>query len=333
MAGTAMILTSCVQSFLPDKLDAFDRNVSFTQTIYRPALGRTTLFTNNFNFANSTLPLTFEITSITCADGSPAPELTDVFPVKVWSKPYLGIETSLEEIEAKRSVEYRKLFDIRKHSGELIMWENANSSFVQCSPEDGYIFDVVSSNSGGYKTVTRMQLVPQREVEYEPNPVNPETGLVENDYVNPTSVTSLISDNFRMIRLTDIHVYFRRNIDMEEAGNSNSLTFKFYNPDWTPIDPHLFKDTDWNSLLHGFNMELTSEYVRYQVAYPIPLLDKMPTKYTNTAGTMAHVVFATSWLYNNSFRIRSSLSLDFAIYSAGSWEIIFLFSSNKPRLQ
>ena len=58
--------------------------VNFTQQLYKPVLGRTTLFSNNFQSGNSTLPLTFEITRIVKADGSPAPELTDVFPVTVW---------------------------------------------------------------------------------------------------------------------------------------------------------------------------------------------------------------------------------------------------------
>ena len=64
--------TSCVEKFLPDVQEAFDREVNFTQQLYKPVLGRTTLFSNNFQSGNSTLPLTFEITRIVKADGSPA---------------------------------------------------------------------------------------------------------------------------------------------------------------------------------------------------------------------------------------------------------------------
>ena len=48
-------------------------------------------------------------------DGSPAPELEEYYPVRVWKKPYLGTEKSIEEINAKRGTEYRRLFDVRKN--------------------------------------------------------------------------------------------------------------------------------------------------------------------------------------------------------------------------
>ena len=69
-----------------------------------------------------------------------------------------GYRKVIEEIEAKREIEYRTLFQVKKHSGEFMMWSNAESSFVQCAPSDGYIFDVLVKNSGGYKTFTDMQL-------------------------------------------------------------------------------------------------------------------------------------------------------------------------------
>lgn len=71
-----------------------------------------------------------------------------------------------------------------------MMWSNAESSFVQCAPSDGYIFDVLVKNSGGYKTFTDMQLIPVRESDYEPSIYDPETGLVQGqDYVTPNSLT------------------------------------------------------------------------------------------------------------------------------------------------
>lgn len=68
---------------------------------------------DNFSSGNSTLPLTFEISRIVRADGSLAPELTEYFPVKVWKTPYMGTEKSIEEIEAKREIEYRTLFRLK----------------------------------------------------------------------------------------------------------------------------------------------------------------------------------------------------------------------------
>ena len=174
-----LLSISCVDKYLPDSLDAFDRDVNFTTKLYRPQLGKNTLMSDNFSSGNSTLPLTFEISRIVRADGSPAPELTEYFPVKVWKTPYMGTEKSIEEIEAKREIEYRTLFQVKKHSGEFMMWSNAESSFVQCAPSDGYIFDVLVKNSGGYKTFT--------EYIRSGNRVGAGTGLCYTKFVNPFS--------------------------------------------------------------------------------------------------------------------------------------------------
>lgn len=123
----AMPQMSCVNNFLPEEQDAFDKDASFSTTTYKPTLGRTTVFTNNFNAGNSSIPLTFTMLDVRHADGSPAPELTTAYPVKAWTKPYLGTESSLEEIEAKRTTEYRPLLHIREHSGEVVVEAEANS--------------------------------------------------------------------------------------------------------------------------------------------------------------------------------------------------------------
>ena len=77
-----LLSMSCVDKYLPDSLDAFDRDVNFTTKLYRPQLGKNTLMSDNFSSGNSTLPLTFEISRIVRADGSPAPELTEYFSGK-----------------------------------------------------------------------------------------------------------------------------------------------------------------------------------------------------------------------------------------------------------
>ena len=222
-----LLSMSCVDKYLPDSLDAFDRDVNFTTKLYRPQLGKNTLMSDNFSSGNSTLPLTFEISRIVRADGSPAPELTEYFPVKVWKTPYMGTEKSIEEIEAKREIEYRTLFQVKKHSGEFMMWSNAESSFVQCAPSDGYIFDVLVKNSGGYKTFTDMQLIPVRESDYEPSIYDPETGLVQGqDYVTPNSLTLFQTESGDYMFPEDVHIYFRENQDNDD--DVKSLTFRFY---------------------------------------------------------------------------------------------------------
>ena len=69
-----LISISCVDKYLPDSLGAFIRDVNYRTTkLYRPQLRKNTLMSDNFSSGNSTLPLTFEISRIVRADGSPAP--------------------------------------------------------------------------------------------------------------------------------------------------------------------------------------------------------------------------------------------------------------------
>lgn len=321
-------VSSCVDKFLPESLDAYDPEANFTLRVYRPQLGRATLMTNNFNAGNSTLPFTFEITSIKRFDGSDAPELTELFPVKVWKTPYLGTESSLQEIEDKRTIEYRSLFQVRKHSGEFLMWPNANSSFVRCSPDSSYLFDVLATNSGGYAYTTRMRLIPIREVDYEPNFIDTETGLETQSYINPTLMQMVRSSNTGLLlRPEQVKVYIRQNLDKEDA--EKTLTFRFYKEDFTPINPSAFNQTKWESLVHGFNIERTDEYIRYTVAYPIPLM-RAPSKYTNTQGDKAHIHLAYDRVGVSGMRENSFIDLDFAIFKEGHWEIIFVFEGNGP---
>ena len=262
------------------------------------------------------------------ADGSPAPELTEYFPVKVWKTPYMGTEKSIEEIEAKREIEYRTLFQVKKHSGEFMMWSNAESSFVQCAPSDGYIFDVLVKNSGGYKTFTDMQLIPVRESDYEPSIYDPETGLVQGqDYVTPNSLTLFQTESGDYMFPEGVHIYFRENQDNDD--DVKSLTFRFYGPDYTPISPSSFNQTDWANLIHGFNMEKTDEYVKYDVVYPMPLVE-MKSKYTNKDGNRINVNFLYDRITASGYRMTSTMSFEFAIYKEAHWEIIVVFTAGAP---
>jgi hypothetical protein len=283
---------------------------------------------DNFSSGNSTLPLTFEITRIVRADGSPAPELTEFFPVKVWKTPYLGTEKSIEEIEAKREIEYRSLFQVKKYSGEFQMWSNAESSFVQCAPSDGYVFDVLVKNSGGYKTFSDMQLIPVRESDFEPTIYDPETGLVSgNDYITPTSLMRFQTEDGNYMFTDDVHIYFRENQD--NTDDVKSLTFRFYGPDYTPIPPSSFNQTDWANMIHGFNMQQTDEYVKYDVLYPIPLVEAK-SKYTNDAGDRVNAKFSFDRITASGYRMTSTMTFDFAIYKEAHWEIIVVFSAGTP---
>lgn len=325
----SLMTTSCVNEFVPDELDAFDKDAMFSQTVYRPTLGRTTVFTDNFMAGNSTQPLTFTILDVRHADGTPAPELTTDYPVKVWKKPYLGTEKSLEEIEAKRATEYMPLLQVRKHSGEIVVHAETASSFVRISPDEGYLFDVRAENSGGYKEFADLKIVPVREMNYEPNNIDEETGIVTQDYVHPLSVTNMfkLGGTQRQLTTDDVQVWFRENKEL--PASPTTLTFRFLGDDMKPINPAKFKQTDWAGLLHGFNMQMTDEYVRYEVAYPMPLVN-VSSDYTDKTGEKQHVRFAFDRIVRNNMRLTASMSFDFAIYKEGNWEIVFVFSGGTP---
>ncbi len=327
----ALLCSSCLSKYLPEDLDAYDKDAAFTTTTYSPTLGRNNLISNNFNLGNSTNPLTFTLLDVRHADGTPAPELTENFKVRVWKTPYLGTEKTLKEIEDKRTYENRPLFQVRKHSGEIVLWANARSSFVRCSPDEGYLFDVRAENSGGWNEYKDLQLKPIREQDYEPNNMNTETGATTQDYVNPDNVTNMFKDGLSFyagrMQTTDVKVFMRENKD--DTSKEPSLTFRFMTKDLKPIDPANFNTTDWDKLVHGFDREMTKEYVKYKVAYPVPLRE-LPTEYTNKEGNRAHVRFQYDRLMFGTRRVRAMLDYTFAIYKEGHWEVIFVFDGGTP---
>ncbi len=331
LLGLVLISISCAEDFLPEELEVFDEDTRFNQTVFRPILGRNNLMNNVFNPANSSRPFDMEIINLRRVDGSPATELTENHPVKVWEKPYLGNETSLEEIEDKRTIENRPLFSIRKHSGDFVMWNGANSSFVKTEPDSGYVFDVEVANAGGNKFFEDMRLIPQRERPYEPSNYDPLLGIAEDEYVRPLSVTNVESDESRFdLSLEDIEIYFN---EVEDLSNDfNTLTFKFLDKDYNPIDPDNFNLTDWENLVHGFDMEFTEEYVRYQVAYPIPLVETQ-TQYTNSTGEQARTVFSYDRINAGGFREVAEIVFEFSIYQSGHWEIIVVFPEENPNFE
>ncbi len=329
------VSTSCIDKFLPEEKDAFDRDVTFTRTTFDPVMGHTVFYTGICNVGNSTLPLTFEIVDMMHNDGTSAPELEEFYPVRVWKKPYLGTEKSIDEINAKRGTEYRRLFDVRKHSGEIIMWGEANSAILRCQPDSGYVFNMEITNSGGHKTVKKMRLMPKREVDYEPSIYDSETGLAIAEYVSPETsrmrYQSSSSSFHYSIEPEDIHIYFRENKDKRDGATS--LTISFYDPSWNVIDPRRFNETNWEGLFQaGFlKGQIGPETVTYDMAYPLPLFVEK-TKYTDSKGEKASVKFAASWLSKSGYRQTGFFVFDFAIYKEAHWEMLIHFPKGMPQL-
>jgi hypothetical protein len=343
------ILSSCKKIFnLPGEKDYLSSNINYSNKIFEPIIGRTTLM-GGFNGDNSTQPIKFEIINTRFGDGRP---YTDLFQKKltyVWIAPYNGLEKSLAEIEAKRKLEEHPLFEVRS-SGEFIMWASSTNELIKPRsadstnfPQDTRFFDLRISNTGGSTVIKDLQVRPYRERPYEPSddfniysggpaphPKTPYNPLSRN-YIRPflngvigaSSDIALQSNDDKK----DVVVYIRP----FTGGNGNSLRFKFLNKDSVAINPAFFNETAWEKIVHGFNMQKTPTYVQYDVAYPIPLV-QVPTTYAPD-GTRDHAEFKYSRIGFGGVRVVASFGIDFAIYKKGDWEIVFHFIKENPKFE
>lgn len=322
-----MVVTGC-KKYIPENRDSLGDEVDYSVKELTPTLGRKTIYENAaYVGTNTSQPLSFSLVNVRTTHGEPATVLLDKFPVKVWTKAYLGNEKSLEEIEAKRKIEYRPMLEIGKNSGNLMFWDSGNSNIVNTVPDSGYVFDVQVENSGGRKFIRNLKLKPYKERPYIPSIYDPVTGVALNSFVFPTRTVNLYGER-ELIYSSTVPVYFRKDLDNKEPGSS--LTFSFIDSLNRPVDPMLFNMTDWDNLVHGFDRKLVNHKMVYKVAYPMPLITK-PTRYTTADGSLADVAFRYHRIGFGGFRQESEIRLQYAIFEEGHWEIQFRFRGETPK--
>lgn len=326
LLGATVFITACKKN-IPDVRLSLANDMQFTNKQYQPVLGRNSLFTDNFSIGSSSIPLNFKIVNMRKFTGEAAPELTDFFPVQVWKSAYNGTEKSIAEIEAKRTIENHQLFEIRPHSGQFVMWAKANSSIVRAQPDSGYVFDVEVSNSGGRRYFKDFKLRPFKERAFEPSTINASNGQATALGIIPnfSNIRGERTGRFLSASQADIVVLFNKKSDV-----GNSLTFKFVDTLFNPINPDKFNATEWATQVHGFDMVKDSEKVTYKVAYPIPLAE-LQTRYTNGSGNRARSTFKYERQGFGNVKETGILSLDYAIYEKGEWEITFWFRTERPK--
>ena len=342
---TLSVLCGCKKWYgVPDDKDFLSEQITFTTTLFQPVIGRLNLFSGVFNADNSTQPLSFKIVNVRANDGTnngagtPSNDLTQIVPTLVWTSAYTGSEASVAEIEAKRHLENHPLFEVRG-GGQLILWPAATDSLVSRlqatgALASGYLFDVQVSNTGGSRTLTNLRLNPYRARPYEPSNRDVVTGM-QTDSILPSVLTGMLGVNSRTALANNTGNHGANSsvwVRFKRTGDGNSLTFKFLDANKNPINPALFNNTKWATLLHGFNMQMTNQYVRYDVAYPIPLA-VLPTKYTTNDGSQATVLFSYTRLGFNGVREVGKMGLNFNIFRQGDWEIDFQFRTETPRFQ
>jgi hypothetical protein len=343
------VLSSCKKIFnLPNDKDYLSSNVNYSNKIFEPIIGRTTVI-GGFNGDNSTQPIKFEIVNARFGDGRPVTDLFQKKSTYVWTAPYNGLEKSLAEIEAKRKLQEHPLFEVLP-SGEFILWASSTNELIAPRPadstnfpQDTRFFDLKITNTGGHTIIRDFQIRPFRERPYEPSddfniysggpaphPKTPYNPLSRN-YIRPflnnvigaTTDIPLESNDDKK----DVVVYIRP----FTGGTGNSLRFKFLNKDSVEMNPAFFNETVWDKIVHGFNFQKTLTYAQYDVAYPIPLVE-IPTIYA-PGGTRDHAEFRYSRIGFGGVRVVASFGIDFAIYRKGDWEIVFHFRKDNPKFE
>ncbi len=359
----ALILLTAVVAFsgcrkifnLPNERDYLSTRADFTTKNFGPKLGRTTIFNNIFNADNSSFPMTFEIVNPRFGDGRDASDMLGVKKTLVWNGEYTGKETSIAEIEAKRHLEDHPMVELRS-SGELVMWYTATRDVI--TPRDTIVypqniryFDVRITNSGGSRIIKNLSIVPEIDVPYEPsddyntttgkpNTTTPGGKARKYNYPSISGIRGALTNtpfNGAQDPNTGLVYMYIRKYTGDDA-NGSSLRFKFLDKDSVAIDPIKFGDTKWDQLVHGFNKKMTKTYVKYDVAYPIPLA-RVPSIYTagginaTSGGDQAYVEFSYSRLGFGNVRETGKISTNFKIFEKGDWEIVFHFKTVNPKFE
>ncbi|MET6998410.1 DUF5007 domain-containing protein [Chitinophaga defluvii] len=325
-----LVLASCRK--LPEKKDYLSKNANFDKKdVYEPFMGRTALEQTNFNADGSSYPMIFTVENMRRKkDGAAAPELSEKIKVQQWIRDYDGYEKTLEEIEKKRIWSEKNFFEIRSGSGDFIFW-NASSDKIRTYPDSGYVFDIKIVNKGNERVIKDFWLRPLKEVPYEPYEYNmytrerkqetrqtPDGKSYRVPYtIHPGVIQNMYYTKDSLFTDTLVSVYIQKT-----GIKGHSLTFKFVDQHFNPIDPAKFGQTKWDELVHGFDRQQTTTGVTYQVAYPIPLTS-LNTKYA--ANGKARVSFGYSRKGFGGGRVDANFGLDFAIYEPGDWTIMFFF--------
>ncbi len=329
----AFMAAGCYKHMVPDEEDFFSNNMNYNRNNFPVNLGRTNVYAYIFNADYSTQPLDFSLENVRHSDSSAAPELLENVDTKQWKEYYSGLETTVAQIEAKRTTVKRPVLDIRPHSGEIFFW-NTDSARVKPGI---YYFDVRVKNKGGEKVFKNLILDVRRPRPYDPYEFDDITGLrkpLDQGGINHPDVGGVVNMLNLNLPRDSVNVYFRKT-DVK----GNTLTFKMFDEDSVPISFSHFNLTRWDSLRYrsgaagvdiafGFNRRMSpdSTVLTYDVTSPFPMLADVSGNSDKASITFAYNRVSFGQRYN------AAIGLTFAIYEPGDWEVVFKFKVN-PKFQ
>ncbi|NLR57324.1 DUF5007 domain-containing protein [Chitinophaga polysaccharea] len=328
--GLLLAASSCYKAMLPKEKAHFSNNCNFDGDTYVAYFGRANVSYGKFNPDYSTQPLTFELQNIQRPDGAQAPEFKQEVNTWQWKTYYSGTEKSVDEINAKRIQVKRPLMDLQANSGNLVFW----STDTTVLKPGIYTFDILVKNEGGQKLFQKRKLDLRRPRPYEPYEWDAVTGLPlaadQGGIIHP-SVSGIKDQLNNELKAENINVYFRKT-----GTAKNTISFKFFDKDSLPIRLPAFNITKWDSLAYrsntidarvyfGFNRKMTADstVVTWDIPNPFPVLADVGID------EKASINFSYERI-SYGVRTQASLGLTFALFEAGSWDVIIKFNVN-PR--
>ncbi len=320
----------CYKDTLPKEKDHLSKDMNYTVDNFIANLGRSNVFINIFNADYSTQPLDFAIENVRDAAKKPTDVLQQMVDTRQWKSYYSGDEKTITDIESKQQIVKRPVFDIRPHSGELIIW-NTDSNTVRYGK---YYFDVRVKNKAGERVFTNMVLDLRRPKPYDPYEFDDLTGIrkdvTQGGIIRPTEMSGVVDNLRRDLPKDSMNIYF-----VKTGAAKNTVTFRFVDKDSVAIPLTRFNNMRWDSLFYqskmtgtairfGFNRKMNkdSTAVTYDITSPFPTLADV-----SSGQDQATIRFPYSRIAYGR-RTNAVIGLTFSIFEPGEWTVVFKFRLN-----
>ncbi|SIN66982.1 DUF5007 domain-containing protein [Chitinophaga niabensis] len=291
VALTGGVIYSCRKVDMQDGY--FGENIRYKDKIITLETGRDA-YKGDLILDRSTLPIKVELADIRRWDGKPAPEMKQEVDAVEWVEEFTGQEKTLEELEKKKRIVKRPVFEISPSDGRL---KFRKESYEMDSAT--YFIDVKVSNGAGSRIIKNaLEVKVVKGADYESR--DDGAWIVCSDYDWDGCSPYFDSINIRIDKF-------------EYKGPGNKITVKFKDPNGNLMDPRTFPE---GSKQKGKRMQdfvfaqrLLADRIEYDVAYPFNTADRQ----------------FEWWVPGAAFGKNDHYDLfayvNFKVFRPGSWEI------------